>query len=572
MIVGRALLAWAARHALALALIVVILLLVRYAAPSAVAWGRSQAALARTVPAQLTAYQEAIRAFDAYAVRRRAELAAAPAPASLADDRLRARRAELEAGAAGLQRARLSGPGLALAAARVDSAAVFGHYRAEAELALAERERRAIDALLEVRTTQRGLLAQRRAALVRADAVRGRWLVARARAQELDGRFLAGARNSFCRASPLRLGCENYRARVAALEEMRRAADDYRRERGIVAAIDRTRRALADAGTAADDGAAALDRQRAALRGAIARAEDAARGNWLLWIRRPLLDVLPTALAILAAAILGPALLKAAAYFLLAPLAARRPPIRLLAADEGRVEKVAPAGVSQRVELGPGQELLILPEAVQSTPHHAAKRTQWLLDWTMPLGSLASGMVALIRIRVERADSVLVSATGGPLAEVALIEVGRGSALVLRPRALRGIVQPVGRPVRITRHWRLGHLSAWLTLRFRFLVLHGPAVLAVEGARGVRLEAAGPGRGVNRAATLGFSAGLPYRVSRSEAFGAYLLGRQELYNDSFGPGSGRYLYEEMPLGERGGGLWGRGLRGVGDAALKLFGL
>ncbi|MCK7502947.1 MAG: hypothetical protein MZV70_01815 [Desulfobacterales bacterium] len=31
------------------------------------------------------------------------------------------------------------------------------------------------------------------------------------------------------------------------------------------------------------------------------------------------------------------------------------------------------------------------------------------------------------------------------------------------------------RPMQITRHWRLGSLSAWLTLQLRYIVFHGPA-------------------------------------------------------------------------------------------------
>ena len=301
--------------------------------------------------------------------------------------------------------------------------------------------------------------------------------------------------------------------------------------------------------------------------------EEAAGENWVAWVRQPVVETLPTALAILAAAIIGPALIKAFLYFVIAPLAARRPPLRLVDHDRGEVTQVSAApAVSQRLELEPGTELLVVPEAVQSTPHAADKATQWLLSWSMPLSSLASGMVALIRIRTRDRDFILVSATGNPLAEIALVGVGPGSALVLRPRALRGIVQPAGQPIRITRHWRLGHLSAWLTLQFRYLVFHGPCTLIAQGTRGVRLEPAARGRGINQAATLGFSAGLAYSVRRTEAFGTYLIGKHELFNDSFESETGWCLYEEMPReGER-TGLWGRGLRGLGDAMLKLFGI
>jgi hypothetical protein len=282
-------------------------------------------------------------------------------------------------------------------------------------------------------------------------------------------------------------------------------------------------------------------------------------------------EVLPTALLILLVAILAPALWKTFFYFVVAPAASRRAPIQLVAVDGLSVVERGRSSVSQQVPVGPGEELLVLPEALQSSPHHAQKRTKWLLNWSIPLSSLAAGMVGLVRLRMARADTVSVFAMGDPFAEIAIVELPPGAALVLRPRALVGLVQPVGQPARLTRRWRLGHLSAWLTLQLRFLVFHGPCLLIVQGTRGVRVGRAGDGRGTNQANTLGFDAGLHYGVSRSEAFGPYLTGRQELFNDSF-QGRGHYLYEELPMGGRKGGLWGRGLRGVGDAVLKLFGL
>ena len=281
--------------------------------------------------------------------------------------------------------------------------------------------------------------------------------------------------------------------------------------------------------------------------------------------------MLPTALLILAFAIFGPALVKAFLYFVVAPAAARRPPIRLRPNDRGEADESAFASaVSHRIPLRDDEEVLIMPEAVLSRPHIGAKSTKWLLNRAMPLSSLASGLVALVRFRGTE-GSVQVTATGDPLAEIALVELPAGSAMVVKPRALRGVVHPAGRPVAITRHWRLG-LSAWLALQFRYLVFHGPCTLIVQGSRGVRLERAGGGRGINRAATIAFSAGLDFSVRRSEAFAAYLMGRQDLLNHSFAGAPGFLVYEEMPRSGQRGGLWGRGLAGLGDAALKTIGL
>ena len=574
---ARNILAWLFRHLIALGLILLILIVGRYALPPAVDWARAQIEAARSLPARRSAIAEAQARFEAWAGTRRAAAAAAGAKlAAMPEARLRARRGEIDPAIARQRRDRLGGTRLALAAAGGDGERIFGHYRAGAEIALLERERRLIDALLAVRTTearQASLQARRRAAVERLRASHARWQAANARADALNRRPLAGPRNFVCRTARPVAGCDNYRALTAARAEREAALAANRQAQRTIAAVDRASAALRGAAVAAEDVAGLFEAQRRALAAQRAELESAGRDNWILWIRRPVLEMLPTALLILAGVIFAPLLAKGFLYFAVAPLASRRAPIRLLAGERGEAAiEGAASAVSQRVAVDRHRELLLVPEAVQSTPHHAAKRTQWLLSWRMPLSSVASGMVALLRIRSAEPDFVLASATRDPLAEIALVAVADGSAMVLRPRALRGVVQPLGRPMRITRHWRLAHLSAWLTLQFRYLVFHGPCTLIVQGTRGVRLEAAGPGRGVNQAATIGFSAGLDYAVRRSEAFGAYLIGRQELFNDSFASAGGWYLYEEMPREGEARGLWGRGLRGLGDAFLKVFGL
>ena len=128
--------------------------------------------------------------------------------------------------------------------------------------------------------------------------------------------------------------------------------------------------------------------------------------------------------------------------------------------------------------------------------------------------------------------------------------------------------------MRITRHWRLGSLHAWLTLQLRYLVFHGPCRLVLKGCRGVRAEAPQPmqPRSINQAATLGFSANLDYRTTRTETFVSYLLGREALLNDLFAGAPGRFVYEEMPGGARRAGVTGRGLAGLSDAVLRIFGI
>ena len=573
--VGFAILTWAARHAFALVLIVLLLLAARHLAGPATAWLGAQSEALRAIPAQQAAYAEASRAFKPYAERRGAEANAQAAElAGRSEVQLRARQAALEPEIARQMALQFSPPQLALAAARGDGGAVFTHYRAQAEVALLQRERRYIAALLSARTAERERLSlddRRRAARAQLDASHQQRLAAQQRIERLESRFMADARNSFCRLSPLDVGCTNYRALVAARREMGSAAARNRDARARLAAIDQADAALGRGGELVESAGAVLATERAKLLGETQRLEGVARRDPTLSAWRAVAGVLPAALLILVGAMLAPLLIKALLFFGVAPLAARRPPIRLLEADRGDVALLSGSAVSQRVALSPAEELLVLPQAVQSTPHHAAKRTRWLLSWALPLSSLASGMVALTQFRVEQPDTVLVSATGGAVMEIALIRLQRGSALVLRPRALRGLLQPSAEPVRITRRWRLS-LSALLTLQLRYLIFHGPCTLIVEGGRGVRLERSGRGRGISQAATIGFSAGLTYAVSRTETFGAYLLGKQALFNDSFESDVGSYLYEEMPLEARQSGMWTGGLRGLSDAALRFVGL
>ena len=180
-------------------------------------------------------------------------------------------------------------------------------------------------------------------------------------------------------------------------------------------------------------------------------------------------------------------------------------------------------------------------------------------------------MTFLTRIAGEGSRTT-VSAVRDPLAEVAVIELPTGSSCVLHPRALAAVIQPIGQPIRITGHWRLASLHAWLTLQLRYLVFHGPARLIIKGSRGVRVEAAEWGRIFGQAQLVGFSANLAYSVRRTETFWPYFLGREELLKDRVLDGDGVLIVEEAPLAGGQPGQIKRGLEGAVDAGLKAFGL
>lgn len=282
----------------------------------------------------------------------------------------------------------------------------------------------------------------------------------------------------------------------------------------------------------------------------------------------------PVALAALIGLFFLPLGIKAFLYFIVAPWAARRPPIRLLPSATGEVGARGVAArkisaISIPLVLRDNEELFIQPGYLQSSSLQAEKSTKWLLNWSIPIASLLSGMYLLTRVEPAGSDPVVISATKDPLSEVGVIDLAENAALVCRPRALAGVIQDRARPARITRHWRLG-LQAWLTLQLRFLAFHGPAQLILKGCRGICIERAGAGRLINQAATLGFSADVSYGNSRCETFMSYWTGKEELFNDLFKGESGVYVYEETPA-KRASGI-GRPLEGFTDALLKAFGI
>jgi hypothetical protein len=283
-------------------------------------------------------------------------------------------------------------------------------------------------------------------------------------------------------------------------------------------------------------------------------------------------DLLWPAFVLLLAIILTPFAIRTVFYWVLAPLAMLQRPIQLL---DSAVPIPLPAersAVSKPISLKTGEELLVRQGFEQTVSLAGAKATQWLLDARHPLSSLFSGLYFLTRIRGQPGDIVTVSATHDPFAEVALLTLPEGAAAVLQPRAIAGVVQPVAQPLRITSHWRLGTLNAWLTWQLRFLVFHGPAEIILTGGRGVRIEPALAGRSIGQDQLIGFSAGIAYSTGRTETFVPYLFGREPLLKDRIAAGSGVLIAEEAPMAGRARKGVRRGLEGAADALLKVFGI
>lgn len=329
---------------------------------------------------------------------------------------------------------------------------------------------------------------------------------------------------------------------------------------------------LADTLQTRRDTALAARQQMAAAQAALAALQPEPLAETLIGDpgRVTLRDILIEAFYWLIAATLIPFAYRVIAYHVLAPMAARWPPMRFGA---GGTDPPAPgsekSAVSVTITLGPDDEALVRQDYLQSSSLTGTKRTRWLLDWGHPVTSFASGMRFLTAVR-GAGERVTVSAVKDPFAELAVLNLPAGAACVLRPSALAGVVQTGSNPLRITSHWRIVSLPALLTWQWRYLAFHGPARLVIKGGRGVRIEPAERGRIVGEGQIIGFSAGLAYAVIRSETFWPYFFGREVLLKDRLEAGDGVVLIEEAPLAGRSGIR--RGFEGMADAVLKLGGI
>lgn len=478
-------------------------------------------------------------------------------------------------------------PSALLSLVRLDVEAIFENRRRELELAFVDRKieglQRALDSARSQDPQRRLALGRRLRAAIQLEARAVRALqqaeaqCARARQALIEYqsrdwpsrqvRRLLGERNRHVRAH--QQSCGQAEARRKALSEIRARRTAYQRQ---IAALDEIAGQARDwvevqLPVAVSDlrERAEQERQRAS-RSVLAKAKR-------FWERYRVDDLLRWAAWALAIIILSPFLIRLLCYFLLAPAAMGRPAIRLQASSGPGppIPPSPPSSPSVAIRLLAGEELLVRQDYLQSSAVADDKDTLWFLNWRAPLTSLASGLVFLTRIRGEGQVTTLASIRN-PFAEVTTLTLNEGNACALAPRSLAGIVQPIRRPLRVTTHWRLGSLNAWLTMQLRHVVFHGPAQLIVKGSRGVRVDRAVGGRVFEQDQLVGFSAYLQYSIARTETFWPYFLGRVSLLKVKVDRGDGMLVIEEMPMAGRRGGPVRRGIEGMIDAGMKAFGI
>ena len=289
-------------------------------------------------------------------------------------------------------------------------------------------------------------------------------------------------------------------------------------------------------------------------------------------LKQKALAVLPLAILLWLGILLGPAGIKAIAYWGVAPLASRRFGFTLAKDSSGQTDILAKSDRLQRIDLCAGEEVLIDPALHDSHSENLAVDSKLLLDGGAPFTSVAAGMFNLSRFRATSASNIVLKIKSSDSDKLCVVAIPEGSSLVLQPRFLAGIVQDSGRPIRITRHWRLSDLASWLTLQLRYMVFHGPAKLILKGCNGVEVDPVREETKLNQASTIGFTANLHYSVSRSEPFLPYLSGKQELFDDRFSGSVGYFVHEVSPRPSRATLLPGRGIEGIINSVLKIFGI
>lgn len=280
------------------------------------------------------------------------------------------------------------------------------------------------------------------------------------------------------------------------------------------------------------------------------------------------------ALGILLLITLLPAAWRVLAYFALAPNAERAPPIVLDAPRELALLPVcSESSPAKRITIGTGGELLAKGRYLQSSTDNSEKRTRWLFDPRFPFTSVAAGLFLLTRFRPQDGEcTVTLSCQHVATEELAVVDLPEGAALAFRPTCLAAMLVNRTRPPKVRSRWVFNRLQAWIDLRFRHLIIEGPAQLVFAGQRGMQPEQVVPsvaGRRINSGLTAAFTPSLEYSPRRAETFVAYFRGASPLFDDFF-RGQGLTINQQVGGGGASGArrLWAGFFNAIG----KIFGL
>lgn len=317
-----------------------------------------------------------------------------------------------------------------------------------------------------------------------------------------------------------------------------------------------------------DDGRALIARANNAFAAEARKRGEQAGTHLLVAARRELERSGLFAVALVTAALLAGPLARTIAFLLLAPVAERARPLRLV--SQGASSRLAAAGEVVEVAVGPATDLY-LREGAQGGGAGTGARTI-----PRPLGrrlltARGAGLAGVQLLRRDAHGLVAVAPFADAATDVAAVEVPPGGAIVFRPAALVGIVTPRGAvlPVRRLSRWR--DARSWATFRFRHYVFAGPGTLLLQGRRGIRARGADGGWASDERLTIAYDAHLARGVRRRGSLWRFISGRQALFDESFA-GHGFAYLEQLPSQSIAADPAGNLLRRIGDAMLKAVGL
>jgi len=280
------------------------------------------------------------------------------------------------------------------------------------------------------------------------------------------------------------------------------------------------------------------------------------------------------AFSIVVSIVFAPFLLNCIVFFGLAKLAERIHRVRLNGSSSMSVVEVSAPQDLIEVDLEADSELLLKPEFIRNVPDNLQASTKVLLNYRIPLTSLAANLYMLTRFRTKTADgsvSVKLSESNGTETKLSIVELDECSQIVLSARHIVGIVQDKNKPLQISSKWLILKPSAWLTGQLRVLVLKGPARLVLKGTRGIFLQKITPSTPCLCEGVIGYSANLVVQSNRTETFWAFHRNRRELLKHRFSGAEGVVLQEIHPQRKQVNAS-GWSFQRLADLILNLFGI
>lgn len=242
----------------------------------------------------------------------------------------------------------------------------------------------------------------------------------------------------------------------------------------------------------------------------------------------------------------GPWFIRIVLYFGIAPLVTRGKTI-CFAPDLQELPQVNANDGSIPVSLWPGEVLTVRQKYLAESDSAVSRRTRTLLNWRLPLTSLLSGLFSVVELHNRHAGAehrIVLARAGRPKMVFAVVQISEGSALILRPKFLAGVIHQGTEPLVIRSRWRLFHRQSWVTFQFRYVEFVGPCRLIVTARDGLHVEqlvardvGPRPIRRISPLAAIGFTPNVDCALVRTERFWRYLVGRDPLIEMCFaGPG------------------------------------